>query len=162
MSSVPPPPPPPSTPSQPSTPYQPPQQVPGRIPPSRIAAEVSGPAIGLLITAIIGGALQLLGLFVNILGAGLGSLTASGGEEQFLNWMSGGVGIVTASIGLLIAGVIIYASMEMKKLKQWGLAVAASILAMVPCISPCCIIGLPMGIWALVVLMKDEVKAAFH
>ena len=158
MSSVPPPPPPP-----PSTPYQPPQQIPGRIPPSRIAAEVSGPAIGLLITAIVGGVIQLLGLFANILGAGLGSLTASGGEEQFLNWMSGGLGIVTASIGLLIAGVIIYASMEMKKLKQWGLAVAASILVMVPCFNfPCCIIGLPMGIWALVVLMKDEVKGAFH
>ncbi len=156
MSSVPPPPPP------PSTPYQPPQQIPGGIPPSRIAAEVSGPAIGLLITAILGGALQLLGLFINILGVGLGSLTSSGGEEQLLNWMSGGFGIVTAAIGLLIAGLIIYASMEMKKLNQWGLAVAASILAMVPCISPCCIIGLPMGIWALVVLMKDEVKTAFH
>ena len=76
--------------------------------------------------------------------------------------MSGGIGVVSAAIGLLIAGLIIYASMEMKKLKQWGLAVAASILAMVPCISPCCIIGLPIGIWALVVLMKDEVKAAFR
>jgi hypothetical protein len=99
---------------------------------------------------------------MNILGAGLGSLSAAGSEEQLLNWMSGGIGIVTAAIGLLIAGLLIYAAMEMKKLKQWGLAVAASILAMVPCISPCCIIGLPMGIWALVILMKDEVKAAFH
>ena len=37
----------------------------------------------------------------------------------------------------------------------------ASILAMIPCLSPCCLIGLPIGIWALVILMKPEVKAAF-
>ena len=38
----------------------------------------------------------------------------------------------------------------------------ATIIAMVPCISPCCLVGLPIGIWALVVLMKPEVKAAFR
>jgi hypothetical protein len=32
---------------------------------------------------------------------------------------------------------------------------------MIPCISPCCLLGLPIGIWALVVLLKPEVKAAF-
>ena len=50
---------------------------------------------------------------------------------------------------------------EMKELKQWNIAVVASVLAMVPCISPCCIIGLPIGIWALVVLMRPDVKDAF-
>jgi hypothetical protein len=29
-------------------------------------------------------------------------------------------------------------------------------------VSPCCFIGLPIGIWALIVLAKPEVKAAFH
>jgi hypothetical protein len=32
----------------------------------------------------------------------------------------------------------------------------------VPCISPCCLVGLPIGIWALVVLNKPEVKSSFH
>jgi hypothetical protein len=153
MSTVPPPP--------PSGPYRPPQAPPTTVSNAQAAAEVSGPATGLLVTAIIGGIFQVLGLFVNMLGAGLGSITASGQEEQILHWLSGGFGIASSLIGLLIAGLIIYASMEMKKLKQWGLAVAASVLAMVPCISPCCIVGLPMGIWALVVLVKDEVKTAF-
>jgi hypothetical protein len=39
--------------------------------------------------------------------------------------------------------------------------VVTSIVAMVPCLGPCCIVGIPIGIWALVVLMKPEVKAAF-
>jgi hypothetical protein len=157
MSSVPPPPPP----SDPYKPPQPPSPTPSAITDSRAAAEVSGPATGLLVTAILGGAVQLLGLFANMLGTGLSSLTAEGSEQQIINWLSGGVGVASSAIGLLIAGLIIYAAMEMKKLRQWGLAVAASILAMVPCISPCCIIGLPIGIWSLVVLMNDHVKSAF-
>ncbi len=64
-------------------------------------------------------------------------------------------------LGLLVALFIIYAALKMKDLKQWNLAVVASILAMLPCISPCCIIGLPIGIWSLVVLMRPDVKAAF-
>jgi hypothetical protein len=155
MSSVPP----------PIDPYQPPQ-APSEprlaISDSRAATDISGPATGLLITAIVGGAIQVLGLFINMLGAGLGSITATGSEEQIINWISGGFGVASAAVGLLIAGLIIYASMEMKKLRQWGLAMAASILAMVPCISPCCILGLPMGIWSLVILMRDDVKAAFR
>jgi hypothetical protein len=35
------------------------------------------------------------------------------------------------------------------------------VVAMVPCLSPCCILGLPLGIWALIVLMKPEVKSSF-
>ncbi len=83
-------------------------------------------------------------------------------EEQIINMLSGGFGMISAAVGLFIAGLIIYASLEMKKLQQWGLAVAASVLAMVPCISPCCILGLPFGIWCLIVLMKHEVKTAFR
>jgi hypothetical protein len=33
---------------------------------------------------------------------------------------------------------------------------------MIPCTGPCCIVSLPLGIWALVVLMSPDVKAAFH
>jgi hypothetical protein len=115
-----------------------------------------------MVTAIIGACLQAFGLFINMLGAGLSSFTAGGPEEQILSYLSGGVGVASSAIGLLIAGLIIYAAIEMRNLRQWGLAMAASILAMVPCISPCCIIGLPMGIWSLIVLQKPEIKAAFR
>jgi hypothetical protein len=78
-----------------------------------------------------------------------------------MQYMSGGVGIVSAIIGLAVSGFIIWASMQMKQLHKWTMAVAASIVAMIPCIGPCCIIGLPIGIWSVVVLMKPEVKSAF-
>jgi hypothetical protein len=50
----------------------------------------------------------------------------------------------------------------MRKLDSYGLAMTASIVALIPCISPCCVVGLPIGIWALVILSKPEVKSAFH
>jgi len=49
----------------------------------------------------------------------------------------------------------------MMKLNNYGLCIAASIAALVPCLTPCCCLGLPAGVWALVVLCKPEVKAAF-
>jgi hypothetical protein len=51
---------------------------------------------------------------------------------------------------------------KMKRLESYGLAMTAAIIVMVPYVSPCCILGLPFGIWALVVLCDSSVKAAFR
>ena len=50
---------------------------------------------------------------------------------------------------------------KMTRLQGWGLALAGSILAMIPCGS-CCCFTLPFGIWALVVLVNKDVKAGFQ
>ena len=74
---------------------------------------------------------------------------------------SGVAGIFIAIIQVAVAIFILYAALKMKGLQQYGLCIAASIVAMVPCISPCCCIGIPIGIWALVVLNKSEVRDYF-
>jgi hypothetical protein len=76
--------------------------------------------------------------------------------------IQGPLGAVLAIIGLIVGAVILLGAMKMKKLEGYGFAMAATIMAMVPCISPCCLLGLPIGIWSLVVLMNADVKAAFH
>jgi len=43
---------------------------------------------------------------------------------------------------------------------RWALA--ASILAMVNVGSFCCVPGIPVGIWCLVILLTPEVRAAFQ
>lgn len=58
-----------------------------------------------------------------------------------------------------ISTFIIYAALKMKALEAWGVAVAGSILAIV--VSPGNWIGLPIGIWALVVLTRPPVRLAF-
>ena len=125
------------------------------------AGQVSGPSVGLIVTGVIG---ALLSLFVLIaLGIGMSLGTLFGGRDYgwYEDIYGGAIGMGSSFLGLLVAIFIIYAALKMKDLKQWNLAVVASVLAMIPCISPCCIIGLPVGIWSLVVIMRPDVKAAF-
>jgi len=129
------------------------------------SAQVSGPSIGLLITGIVGGIFSFLFLIMSFLGTSLSSIMAERIEDfddRYTQIYEGAAGIATSLIGILVAAFIIYAALKMKDLSQYGLCMVASILAMIPCISPCCVIGLPIGIWCLVVLTKPEIKAAFH
>ena len=126
--------------------------------------QVNGPATGLIVTAILGIVVQVLGILLNIFGVaitqGLGG--GASGSDAAMNFFSGTLGIIFNFIGIAIGVVILMGALKMKRLESHGFAMAASILALVPCISPCCIVGLPIGIWSLVVLAKPEVKGAFH
>jgi uncharacterized membrane protein len=125
------------------------------------ADQVNGPAIGLIVTACLGFFVQLVALLLNVLGVSIGAMQ-SGRRDAWVNMFSGTIGIVSGIITMLIAALILLGAIKMKKLEAYGWAITASILALVPCISPCCLVGLPIGIWALVVLSKPEVKSAFH
>jgi hypothetical protein len=51
----------------------------------------------------------------------------------------------------------------MMRLRTWGLALAGCIVSAIPLSSSaCCLLTLPFAIWAIVVLVKPEVKAAFQ
>jgi predicted signal transduction protein with EAL and GGDEF domain len=41
-------------------------------------------------------------------------------------------------------------------------AVATSCLAMVPMLGPCYVLGIPIGIWALIVLRRPDVRKSFR
>ncbi len=41
-------------------------------------------------------------------------------------------------------------------------AVATSCLAMVPILGPCYVLGIPIGIWALIVLRRPQVRESFR
>jgi hypothetical protein len=55
--------------------------------------------------------------------------------------------------------------MKMRALTGYGLAMTSAILTMVPGVTCwCCCLGLPglpIGIWALIVLLDNNVKASF-
>ena len=124
--------------------------------------QISGPAIGLLVTGIIGAVFSLVGFISLAVGTSLNHFWIEEFLEYVEKFYERSFALGSSLLEVLIAAFIVYAALKMKELQQWGFAVAASILAMLPCISPCCVIGLPIGIWALVVLMRPEVKSAFH
>lgn len=132
---------------------------------SDASGRLTAPAICLLITGI----LWLLYAVINT-----GVVVAQGGMEGAMKenpLMKGGAGgdnkaaMAVGFYGALILGPILGilvtaggACMLGRKLR--GLAMAGSIAAMIPC-SPCCLLGIPFGIWSLVVLANQDVKDAF-
>ena len=79
-----------------------------------------------------------------------------------MNQMSAPLGIASSFIGLGIAVVILLGALKLKNLQSYGFAMTSAILALLPCVSPCCLVGLPVGIWAIVVMNDNAVKSAFR
>lgn len=118
---------------------------------------------------LIFGGVGVLWIFVNLLGA-----SASLAQlEQVMNlvdypeelrgptrFLAGPAAMVLQLVGIAILGLMTFGAWQMRNLKSYGLAMTACVLGMLPC-SGCCCITLPVGIWALTILMKPEVKSAF-
>ncbi|MGE6761154.1 hypothetical protein ACQKGO_24265 [Corallococcus interemptor] len=63
---------------------------------------------------------------------------------------------------LIVSAVVILGAWKMKNLQSYGLAMTAAILCVIPCCGPCCGLGIIPGVWALIVLNRPDVKAAFR
>jgi hypothetical protein len=72
-------------------------------------------------------------------------------------------GYTGGALGLLTSLLILLGGIQMLRMRSYGLALFSAILAAVPCLSgsACCCLGEGIGIWALVVLLNPEVRAAF-
>jgi len=125
---------------------------------------VQGPAIGLIATAALGILASAAGIIMNLAGVTMGSMGGQQSQEMpaWASMLTGGLGIVSSLLGIGMSVLILLGALKMKKLESYTFAIIATVVAMVPCVSPCCIVGLPVGIWALVVLNKPEVKGAFN
>ena len=129
---------------------------------SDASRQISGPATGLLVTGIIGAFFAGLTLIASIVGMSFAPFIRDEIPDRYAEFWEGSVGAASSIVESVVAAFIIFAALKMRELRQWELCLAASIVAMIQCISPCCIIGLPIGIWALVVLLRPEIKEAFH
>ncbi len=132
-------------------------------PPGAVGLEVvNGPAIALMCVAALG-FLQHSASLLSLVSRHRTFGPFSGGYgRSFAMFGNPGFGAAVGCVGLLLSAVVLLGGIKMKNLENYGLAMTASIIALLPCISPCCIIGFPIGIWALIVLAKPEVKSAFH
>jgi hypothetical protein len=110
------------------------------------------PAITLAVLAGIGLAFTVIGLLLNV-------VTAVANDAGIMDGVV--LQLVSVFVSGVIHGVVLTGAIRMRQLKNYPLAVTAAILAMLPC-NGCCIVGLPIGIWALVVLCDRSVRAAFR
>jgi hypothetical protein len=136
----------------------------GTFPHSAAADQVNGPAIGLIVTGALNIVLALARGLMLMLGLGMSTLQNTGNadaEKMVMGFMST-FGIAFCVIGVLGGIFILFGGIKMRRLESYGLCMTASIVAMIPCLSACCPLGLAIGIWSLVILSKPEVKSAFH
>jgi hypothetical protein len=98
----------------------------------------------------------------NLLHVGIAG--AFGKNAGMIPLLDGGLAqIPFVAISIVAAIVITIGGMRMKNLENYGLSMTASILLLIPCCGPCCgILGIPVGIWALVVLSDNTVRTAFR
>jgi hypothetical protein len=129
-----------------------------------VSKMIKAPAIGLITVGALNFALGLITLL-----SGLLRLTGIVPNDEMPADEAGRIGFFigtflgygVAFIGLIIAPVIIYGAVQMMSGKSYKLAKTSAILAIIPFISCCFVIGIPFGIWALIVLNKPEVRAFF-
>ncbi len=139
---------------------------------SNAEALVAGPAIAMMVAAILG-IVSNLGFLTYrlIILATLDKqmlaqqATMRGGQANQGAFQAGfafGVTsvIVTTLLGALLCLIMLAGAVQMKKLKNYGLAMSASVIALLPC-NCCCLLCMSFGIWSLVVLNNPEVKDAF-
>jgi len=68
----------------------------------------------------------------------------------------------TWSAMMILASIAIaLGALQMYQLRSRPWAYCAAILAMVPCLAPCYIGALPLGVWAFTVLRRPDVELAF-
>lgn len=130
-----------------------------------LQSRVRGPAIALGFTGVLGIGAQLAIALGHTGKMGLGALEAvqrtSATGDVVSVALQGGLGLAFAVLCGAVGVGLCFASLRMVRMESWPLAVAASVAAMLPCLSPLCVFGLPAGVWSLLVLYDPNVREAF-
>lgn len=122
------------------------------------------PAIGLITVGIlnaVGGLFSLLSGLLRLTGITNEQLPTN--EAERLGFYIGTVvGYGIGFLSLLLAPFVIYGGIQMLKGKKIKFARVSSILAMLPFTACCFVLGIPFGIWALILLSKPDVREFFN
>lgn len=136
-----------------------------------VRGAVAAPAICLIITGCLG----LLCSSWWLMGVVNGEVKAAFQQQQahpdarvreFQKRMAeaaeGGGFVAVLAVFMAVNLSIILGAVAILRRRFYALAVTSSILAMVNVFGCCCVLGLPFGIWSLMVLTRPDVKAAFQ
>ena len=128
-------------------------------------SKVKGPAIALMVLVPLGIIFLIFDLVGRMIGLNSGEPPFGGGADPGMaeGFVVGTyVGAFVNVIAIILQAVVFMGAMNMLKLRKRSMAMAACIISVIPCISACCILGIPFGIWGLVALNDPVVKAAFR
>ena len=114
------------------------------------------PSVGLLIAGIIN-CMSIVGALLSVISSMIGS--GLHGRIFPIFFIPGFLRFFVIALMATHAVLVVLGAWNLMQLRSHRLALFGSILAMIP--SAGMLIGLPMGIWALILLHKEEIKNAF-
>ena len=120
-------------------------------------SRVAGPAIGMMVYAsLVLVVMTAYAIFLAVVG--LDELQMAQPPADAAERIGGiAVFVIIIVMYFAIYGTLLFGAVKMKRLESYPLAIIASILSMLPC----CLLGMPLGIWSLVVLSDHNVKMMF-
>jgi hypothetical protein len=126
--------------------------------------QIQPAAVCLIITGALNATLGMLGVISGVIRinnpANRPDMVS---EAQRLGYDVGQFGgLLVFFLNIVVAPMIIYGALKMLNGTNYNWAKAAAILAIIPLTSCCFLVGAPIGIWALVVLRKPDVKLFFE
>ncbi len=116
--------------------------------------ECSASGIGIIIIGVITILTGLLRFGIGVVGAGVG---AGAGDEGVMMVINLAYGVYS----LVVGAFWVYAGIQLKEAKMYGLCMVGCVMALIPGVSPCCILGLIFGIMGIVKLNDSRVKRGF-
>lgn len=130
-----------------------------------VRSKVGPPGIALAVLGLGAILVNLAVLVMSLLGYASTIASLASGELDAATTSS----VVSSLIGYLLqfalsclaSFIVAFAGLRLRGARSPGLVYFGSVLAMLPCVGPCCCLGLPIGIWAIVTMQDEQVKAAF-
>ena len=144
-----------------SNPYSPPSQQGTDL--REISTQIRGPATAMLVVSCIAVTLGAIALVFDIgliVGGFVGRLQELN-ESPIPKQTQLTIRIVWGIALLIASSFVLYGAIQMRNLRSYGIARMAAVVCMIPLLGPCCIAGIPFGIWAFLALGKPGVRAAF-
>jgi hypothetical protein len=87
-------------------------------------------------------------------------MPAPANEAERIGQLAGSIG---ASVVLVVMNIlVIVGAYHLQNLKKFSLAMTGAIIACIPCCGPCLVLGIPFGIWALVLLNDSRIRPHFQ
>ena len=127
--------------------------------PPEVEKKVKGPAIGLIVTGALGALAAVARLVAQIAFPEYMRQSMEGMDPRVARYAEAG-GYVWMLVWLASCVFILIGGLKMRRLENWLFALLANIVAIIPCFG-CCCLGVPIGIWGLIVLQDEKVKDAF-
>ena len=127
------------------------------------AQRVTLPAILLMVVGGIGLAFGLLNAVLEAAGMNEGPnpfVPANQPNDPAMKNFQDTMKIIGPILNIAWGVIVLLGGLKMKNLTGRGFVMFSTIFSMLPC-NACCILGIPLAIWALIVINDDDVKRAF-